>query len=136
MWRRVDVMCTDNLVARRFTHDLQPPAYAGSSLVDFSSLKMKAKHSFETSVHTRSTRRHIPEDVILYSHRCEKLGSYLEMYCFRHMVEYSSALLFVQRYFVRKLHCVKYAYGHFLQVSVLHTFSFISYDLLSPLATN
>jgi hypothetical protein len=30
----------------------------------------------KTSVHTRSTRRHIPEDGILHSHRREKLESY------------------------------------------------------------
>jgi hypothetical protein len=30
-----------------------------------------------TSVHTRSTHRHIPEDGILHSHRCENLKSYI-----------------------------------------------------------
>jgi hypothetical protein len=40
---------------------LQPPAHAGSSLADFSALKMEAIRSSETSVHTRSTRRHILE---------------------------------------------------------------------------
>jgi hypothetical protein len=44
---------------------LQPPAHVGSLLADFSTLKMGAIRSFETSVHTRSTRRHIPEDGIL-----------------------------------------------------------------------
>jgi hypothetical protein len=44
---------------------LQPLAHAGSSLADFSTLKMEAIRSSETSVHTRSTRRHIPEDDIL-----------------------------------------------------------------------
>jgi hypothetical protein len=44
---------------------LQPPAHAGSSLADFSTLKIEALRSSETSVHTRSTRRHIPEDGIL-----------------------------------------------------------------------
>jgi hypothetical protein len=44
---------------------LQPPAHAGSSHTDFSTLKMEAIRSSETSVHTRSTRRHIPEDGIL-----------------------------------------------------------------------
>jgi hypothetical protein len=34
---------------------LQPPAHAGFSHVDFSTLKMKAIHSSKTSVHTRST---------------------------------------------------------------------------------
>jgi hypothetical protein len=44
---------------------LQPPAHAGSSLADFSTLKMEAIRSSETSVHTRSTQSHIPEDGIL-----------------------------------------------------------------------
>jgi hypothetical protein len=34
--------------------------------------------SFETSVPTRTTRRHIPEDDILHSHRHENLRSYKE----------------------------------------------------------
>jgi hypothetical protein len=33
--------------------------------------------SSETAVHTRSTRRHIPEDDNLHSHRCENLESYI-----------------------------------------------------------
>jgi hypothetical protein len=37
---------------------------------------MEAIRSSETSVHTRSTQRHIPEDGILHSHRCENLKSY------------------------------------------------------------
>jgi hypothetical protein len=41
-------------------------AHAGSSLADFSTLKMEARRSSETSVHTRSTRRHIPEVDIIY----------------------------------------------------------------------
>jgi hypothetical protein len=44
---------------------LQKPAHAGSSLADFSTLKMEAIRSSETLVHTRSTRSHIPEDGIL-----------------------------------------------------------------------
>jgi hypothetical protein len=54
---------------------LQPPAHAGSSFADFFILKMEATCSSETSVHTRSTRRHIPEDGILHSHRRENLKS-------------------------------------------------------------
>jgi hypothetical protein len=36
---------------------LQPPAHTGSSFADFSTLKMEAIRSSETSVHTSSTRR-------------------------------------------------------------------------------
>jgi hypothetical protein len=54
------------------------PAHAGSSLADISTLKMEAIRSIETSVHfTGSTRRHIPEDGILHSHRYENLKSYM-----------------------------------------------------------
>jgi hypothetical protein len=44
---------------------LQPPAHAGSSLADFSTLKMEAISSSEKSVYTISTRRHIQQDGIL-----------------------------------------------------------------------
>jgi hypothetical protein len=43
---------------------------AGSSLADFSTFKVEAICSSETSVHTRSTQRHIPEDSILHGHLC------------------------------------------------------------------
>jgi hypothetical protein len=49
---------------------LQPPAHAGSSLADFSTLKMETISSSETPVHTRTTRRHIPEDGILQKDTC------------------------------------------------------------------
>jgi hypothetical protein len=56
------------------------PAHAGSSLADFSTLKMESIHSSEKSVHfTESTRRHIPEDGNLHSHRCENLKSYINI---------------------------------------------------------
>jgi hypothetical protein len=46
---------------------LQLPAHAGSSLSDFSTLKMEAIRSSETSVQsTTSTRRHTPEYGILH----------------------------------------------------------------------
>jgi hypothetical protein len=54
---------------------LRTLADAGTSLADFSILKMEAKRSSETFVHTRSTQRHIPEDGIFRSHRCENLES-------------------------------------------------------------
>jgi hypothetical protein len=50
---------------RTSVSSLQPPAHAGSSLADFSTLKMEVIRCSETSVHTRSTRRHIPEDSFL-----------------------------------------------------------------------
>jgi hypothetical protein len=60
--------------------ELQLPAHAGSSLVDFSTLKMEAIRSSETSVQsTTSTRLHTPEDSILHSHRRENLKSYKVM---------------------------------------------------------
>jgi hypothetical protein len=59
---------------------LQPPVHAGSSLADFSTLKIEARCSSETSVHTRSSRRHIPEDGILHSLRSENLKFYNFMY--------------------------------------------------------
>jgi hypothetical protein len=61
---------------------LQPSAHAGSSLADFSTLKMEAIRSSETSVYTRSTRHYIPEDGILHSHRREILKSYKSVVCF------------------------------------------------------
>jgi hypothetical protein len=39
---------------------------------------MEAACSSETSVHTKSTQSHIPEDDILHSHSCENLKSYTD----------------------------------------------------------
>jgi hypothetical protein len=56
---------------------------ADSSLADFYTLKMEAICSSETSVHTKFTRSHIPEDGILRSHRRENLKSYTQTFvCF------------------------------------------------------
>jgi hypothetical protein len=63
-----DVALCRSCVNRRFGGTwLQPPAHAGSSLANFSTMKMEAICSSETSVHTRSTQRHISEDGILQS---------------------------------------------------------------------
>jgi hypothetical protein len=48
-------------------------------VADFSTLKMEEIRSSETSVHTRSTWGHIPEDSILYYHRRENFKSYKEI---------------------------------------------------------
>jgi hypothetical protein len=58
------------LLQGRKIRSLQPPAHAGSSLADFSTLKMEAIISSETSFHTRSTRRHIAEESILHDLIC------------------------------------------------------------------
>jgi hypothetical protein len=52
---------------------LQPHAHSGSSLADFSTMKMQAIRSSETSVYTISTLCHIPEDGIFHSHCRENL---------------------------------------------------------------
>jgi hypothetical protein len=57
---------------------LECHAYLSGDVVAVCShlLTLEAIRSSETSVHTRSTRRHIPEDGILHGHRCENLKSY------------------------------------------------------------
>jgi hypothetical protein len=96
MWRRADLVWTavsEEHIASIFRVEksascrLHPPAYAGSSLADFSALKMDAICSSETSVHTRSARRHIPEDGILHSHRRGNLKSYIVFFWLR-ILEY------------------------------------------------
>jgi hypothetical protein len=52
-------------------------AYAGSSLADFSTMKMEVIRSSEKSVpFTGSPWRHIQKHSILHSQRCENLKSY------------------------------------------------------------
>jgi hypothetical protein len=90
MWRCVDLVSIDpseKPIASIFTVQKsanEEPASAGgcrlnragSSFANFPTLKMKAIGSSETSVHTRSTQRHIQENGILHNHRCENLKSY------------------------------------------------------------
>jgi hypothetical protein len=75
---------------------LQPPAHAGSSLADFSTLKYEAIRSFETSIHTSSTRRYIPEDGILHSHRCENLNSYINIQNYEYQNRYLCQRVYLQ----------------------------------------
>jgi hypothetical protein len=73
-----DVALCRSPVNRRFGVTYRLHLQAGSSLADFYTLKMESIHFSETSVHTRSTQRHIPQDGILHSYRCESLKSYVK----------------------------------------------------------
>jgi hypothetical protein len=64
----------------------QPRAHAGSSLADFYTLKMEAIRPSETSVHTRSIRRHIPEDAILVSNTILKFYLVEDFRSFRDII--------------------------------------------------
>jgi hypothetical protein len=70
MLRRVALVRTDVSDKNRWT----------SSQI-FVTLMKEALSSFETSVLTRTTRRNIPEDTILHSHRRENLKSYIVYLC-------------------------------------------------------
>jgi hypothetical protein len=90
MWRRIYLVWTDvskELIASIFKVQksaseepvfLQTAATCSHWFLArwFSTLMMEAIRSSETSVHTGSTRRHIPEDGFLHSHRRENLKSY------------------------------------------------------------
>jgi hypothetical protein len=73
MWRCVDLV----------SNDISEECIASVSRVEKSpsereqaAADTEAIHSSETSVYTRHTRRHIPEDGIFHSHRCGNLKSY------------------------------------------------------------
>jgi hypothetical protein len=73
-------------------------AHVGSSLADFSNLKMEAIHAIETSVHTRTTRRHILENGILHSHHHENLESYPACVMFEVYILYAVILCGIYGY--------------------------------------
>jgi hypothetical protein len=60
---------------RTYRHHLLPHTHAGSSLADFSTLKLEAIRSSETSVHKFYTAPH-PRRRHSSRHRCENLKSY------------------------------------------------------------
>jgi hypothetical protein len=101
MWHRVNMVLTDvseeriatifrveknKKIRKRKTSvsntSLLVLAHSISALPDFlpfsSTLHMQAKRTPETSVNTITTRRHIPEDCFLHSHRRDNLRSYIQ----------------------------------------------------------
>jgi hypothetical protein len=64
---------------------------------------MEAIRSSETSVNTRPTQRHIPEDGILYSHRCESLRSYMLTSCFINPIFSASGMKRCDKFWVEEL---------------------------------
>jgi hypothetical protein len=97
IWRRLDLVWTDiseEHIASIFRVEKYPRARnqreqvaAGWFLAHgyFSTLKMVETRSSETSVHKRSTRRHIPKDGIIHSHCSEILKSYIMSILFSYL---------------------------------------------------
>jgi hypothetical protein len=68
--RKVADICIETSVSKRLTF---------FSLTYFFTLKMEATHFSETSVITRFTRRHIPEDGILYAESGSTYGKHWDV---------------------------------------------------------
>jgi hypothetical protein len=78
MLRRVALVITD--VSEELRASFMKGTRIGSAILV--TLMIEALRSSETSVLIRVTRRNIPEDPILHSHRRENLKSYMDSMCF------------------------------------------------------
>jgi hypothetical protein len=87
--------------------------------VDFSTLNMDVIRSSETSVDTKSTRRHVPEDGNLHSHRCESFKSYTMLI----MIVFTLTILARVHYISDKLVVAKLAKVLSAALSVSRIFS-------------